>query len=51
MTSHLDTPGTTDIKPEMLSGAQPGNVIQHVEYNTRGTHTENMTFKCKDDYC
>ena len=36
MTSHLDSHGTTDIKPEMLSGVQTGNGIQHVEYNIRG---------------
>ena len=36
MTSHLDSHGTTDIKPEMLSGVQTGNGIQHVEYNIHG---------------
>ena len=34
MTSHLDSHGPTDIKPEMLSGVQTGNEIQHNEYNT-----------------
>ena len=39
MTSHLDNHGITDIKPEMLPGAQTGNGIQHDEYNMRGiTH-------------
>ena len=29
-------PPPTDIKPEMLSGAQTGNGIQHVAYDIRG---------------
>ena len=48
MTSHLDRHGTTDIKPEMLSGVQTGNGIWHVEYNIPG---RKKTFKSKDDYC
>ena len=36
MTTHLNSHWTTDTKPEMLSGVQTGNVIQHVEYNIRG---------------
>ena len=36
MTSHLDSYGTTDIKPQMLSDFQTGNEIQHNEYNIRG---------------
>ena len=36
MTSHLNSHRTTDIKPEMLSGVQTENGIQHVEYNIRG---------------
>ena len=36
MTSHLNSHGTTDIKPEMLSGVQTRNGIQHIEYNARG---------------
>ena len=31
-----DSYWTTDNKPEMLSGVQTGNEIQHVEYNIRG---------------
>ena len=39
MTFHLNSHGTTDIKPKMLSGVQTGNGIQHDEYNMRGiTH-------------
>ena len=37
MTSHLNIHGTTNIKPEVLSGVQTGNGIQHVEYNLRDT--------------
>ena len=48
MTSHLDSHGTTDIKPEMLSGVQTGNGIQHVEYNIRGI--ANVHAFRKDDY-
>ena len=36
MTSHLNSHGTTDIKPEMLSGVQTGNGTPHDKYNTRG---------------
>ena len=36
MTSHLKSHGTTDIKPEMLSGAQTGNGNPHDKYNIRG---------------
>ena len=36
MNSHFDRHGTTDIKPEMLSGIQTGNKIQHDEYDIRG---------------
>ena len=36
MTSHLDSHGTTDIKPEMLSGVQTGNGTPHDKYNIRG---------------
>ena len=36
MTSQVGSHGTTDIKLEMLSGAQTGNGIQHVEHRIRG---------------
>ena len=36
MTSHLNSHGTTDIKPEMLSGVQTGNGTPHDKYNIRG---------------
>ena len=36
MTSQLDSHTTTDVKPEMLSGVQPGNGIPHDRYNIRG---------------
>ena len=36
MTSHLNSHGTTDIKPEMLSGLQTGNRTPHDKYNIRG---------------
>ena len=36
MTSHLNNHGTTDIKPEMLSGVQTGNGTPHDRYNIRG---------------
>ena len=36
MTSHLDSHGTTDIKPEMLSGVQTRNGIQLDEYGIHG---------------
>ena len=36
MTSHRDSHNTTDVKPEMIPGAQTGNGIPHDEYNIRG---------------
>ena len=36
MTSHLNSHGTTDIKPEMLSGVQTGHGTPHDKYNIRG---------------
>ena len=36
MISHHDSHGTTDIKPEMLSGVQTGNGTPHDKYNIRG---------------
>ena len=33
---HLNSHGTTDIKPEMLSGVQTGNGTPHDKYNIRG---------------
>ena len=36
MTSPLDSHGTTDIKPEMLSGVQTGNGTLHDKYDIRG---------------
>ena len=36
MTSYLNSHGTTDIKPEMLTGVQTGNGTPHDKYNTRG---------------
>ena len=36
MTSHLDSFGTTDNKPEFLSGVQTGNETAHAKYNIRG---------------
>ena len=36
MTSHLDSPTTTDVKPNMLSGVQTGNGIPHDRYNICG---------------
>ena len=36
MTSHLDSHGTTVMKPEMLSGVQTGNGTAHAKYNIRG---------------
>ena len=35
MTSHLDSHGTTDLKPEKLSGVI-GNGMQHDDYNIHG---------------
>ena len=40
MTSHLNSHGTTDIKPEMLSGVQTGNGTPHDKYHICGiAHT------------
>ena len=36
MTSHLDSQGTTDIKPEILSGVQTGNGTLHDKFDIRG---------------
>ena len=36
MTSHLDSHGTTDIKPEMLSGVRTRNSTPHDKYNAYG---------------
>ena len=36
MTSHLDSLGTYDIKPEMLSGVQTGKRIPYDRFNVRG---------------
>ena len=36
MTSHLNSHGTTDIEPEMLSVVQTGNGTQHYKYYLRG---------------
>ena len=36
MTSHLNSHGTTDIKPEMLSGVQTGNGTPDDKYNISG---------------
>ena len=36
MTFHLDSHGTTDIKPEMLSGVRTGNSTPHDKYDIRG---------------
>ena len=51
MTSHLDSHGRTDSRPEVLSVAQTGNGIQNVEYDIQAlrmcTHTEKTTFKGK----
>ena len=51
MTSHLDSHGRTDIRPEVLSVVQTGNGIQNVEYDIQAlrmcTHTEKTTFKGK----
>ena len=37
MTSHLDSFGTTDIKPKILSGVQTGNGTAHDKHDIRGT--------------
>ena len=51
MTSHLDSHGTTDIKPEMLSGVQTGNGIQHVEYDIRGiAHVHVHAYRKEDTF-
>ena len=36
MTSHLNSHGTTDIKPDMLSGVQTRNGTPHDKYDVRG---------------
>ena len=36
MTSHLNSHGTTEINPEMLSGVQIRNGIPHNRYNIHG---------------
>ena len=36
ITFHLDSHGTTDIKPETLSGVRTGNGTPHDGYNRRG---------------
>ena len=36
MTSQVGSHGTTDIKPEMLSGVQTGKGTPHDKYNIRG---------------
>ena len=36
MASQVGSLGTTDIKPEMLSGVQTGNGTPHDKYNIRG---------------
>ena len=36
MTFHLNSHGTTDIKPEMFSGVQTGNGTPHDKYNICG---------------
>ena len=35
MTSHLNSHGTNNIKPEMLSGVQTENETPHDKYNIR----------------
>ena len=51
MTSHLNSHRTADIKPEMLSGVQPGNGIPYNIYAALPMcgQTEKTTFSCKDD--
>ena len=47
MTSHFDSHTTTDVKPDMLSGVQPGDGIPHERYSIRGiTH---VRINRKDD--
>ena len=41
MTSHHNSHGTTDIKPEMLSGVQTGNGTSHDKY--KGTNRRGAT--------
>ena len=36
MTSHHNSHTTTDVKPEMISGVETGNGIQHIKYDIRG---------------
>ena len=36
MSSHLNSHGATDIKPEKLPGVQTGNVTPHDKDNLRG---------------
>ena len=45
MTSHLNSHGTTDIKPEMLSGVQTGKGIPHDRFNIRGNAHEHTNRK------
>ena len=47
MTSHLSSHGTTDIKPEMLSGVQTGNGTPRDKYDIRGI--VHMRANRKDD--
>ena len=50
---HLDSHGTTDIKPAMLSGVQTGNETPCDKNNVSGiAHAcTKMIFSCKDDQC
>ena len=54
MTSHLDSHGTTDVKPEMLSGVRTVHSAPHDKYNICGiAHARtkrNDDILCKDDY-
>ena len=45
MTSHLDSHGTSDINPEMLSSVQTGNGTPHDEYNRRHFHAKTTSAK------
>ena len=36
MPSHHNSHTTTDVKPEMISGVETGNGIQHNKYDIRG---------------
>ena len=53
MTSHLNSHGTTDIKPEMLSGVQTEMELYMINLIYVALlmceQTEKMTFSCKDD--